>query len=75
MGELISIILLLAVTAVCFFLFGVLAGYHSGHAAGRKEAVDEMQPSYSRLMVELAKKPNRYKDFSYSDNPEDRIFS
>jgi len=75
MNELVSIIILLAVTAACFFLFGVLAGYHSGHRDGRKEAIDEIQPSYSILMARLAQTPNQYKDFGYSDNPEDRIYT
>lgn len=68
-------VIFLVVVAAAFFAFGVLAGYHAGHAAGRREAVDEMYPSYSIMMVELAKVPNRYKDFGYSDNPGDEVQS
>lgn len=64
-------VVFLVIVALAFFAFGVLAGYHAGHRDGRREAVDELYPSYSTLMVELAKVPNKYKDLNRSDNPLD----
>lgn len=70
-----TFVIFLIVVAAAFFAFGVLAGYYAGHKDGYREAADEMSPSYAILLAELAKVPNKYKDFGYSDNPGDEVQS
>jgi len=74
MSELFPIVTLLALTAIIFFTFGFAIGHDYGKRKGRLEAIDEMQPSYGILLTELAKIPNKYKDFHYSNKPEDMIW-
>jgi len=75
MNELLPIIMLLALAAVVFFTFGFAIGHDYGCAKGRLKAIDEMQPSYGILLSALSKVPNQYKDFDYSSNPDDMIWT
>ena len=71
MNDLLPIIILLALAVVVFFTFGFAIGHDYGRRKGRLEAIDEMQPSYGILLSEFSKVPNQYKDFHYSNNPDD----
>jgi len=74
MDELLPILALLALAAVIFFTFGFAIGHDYGCRKGRLQAIDEMQPSYGILLNALSKVPNQYKDFDYSNSPDDMIW-
>lgn len=63
--DVISIILVIAICAVVFFGLGVVAGFHAGFNAGRRNATDEIQPSYDIIVTKLAQTSDlKYRDLN-----------